>query len=312
MLAFDRIQLVILSHNRLDCLPRLFNELLLPAANNGVQVTFVDNASGSEVRQFLAQFEGTAGLQIVLLKENLGVAAGRNEGFRRCQREFAVYLDDDALVPLADLERVPAVFDELPDAAVLAFRVVHGATGVIQNEHGTARLPVGNFHGAAHAIRQVAFTRIGYLDEFCFFGAEEVEYAMRARTVGWTTIYTPEIQAAHLSLERAGRILSRRRILWARNYAMVLFRYLPYSTAGLFCVRLFAGYFYWGFRECGVGALLVPGAMVHGAIKGMMSRNPLDAAGAVFYRDPNTRPECGNVSLWSKAMRRLRRTPLSQ
>lgn len=305
MTAFDRIQLVILSHNRLDCLPRLFDELLLPAAQHGVQVTFVDNASKPEVRQLLSQFERTPGLEIILSQENLGVAAGRNLGFKCSQREFSVYLDDDALVTLDTLERVPTVFDELPSAAILAFRIVNWSSGACQNEHGSARVIVGNFHGAAHAIRRTAFAKVGYLDEFCFFGAEEIEYSMRVRVSGWTTIYIPDIQAMHFSFWRSGKYLLQRQIPWARNYAMVLFRYLPYRTASLFSLRLFVSHLLSGAKNGGIGIARLPFAMIQGMIKGIRSRNPLDAEGVAFYSDPNNRPEIGNVSITLKVLRRL-------
>ncbi len=239
MNQFNRIHLVILSHNRLDCLPRLFDELLLPAVRHSVQVTFVDNASGADVHQFLSQFENTPDLEIIMSQENLGVAGGRNLGFKRANREFVVYLDDDSLMSLDALERIPALFDELPDAGILAFRVVHGVTRDTQNEHGDQRMVVGNFHGAGHAFRRSLFDRVGYLDETCFFGAEEIEFSMRALVAGMKTIYTPEINVRRYSFRRTGKDSRQRLINWARNYAMVLFRYLPETSQNL--IRLFSG-----------------------------------------------------------------------
>ncbi len=304
MTSFDRIQLVVLSHNRLDCLPRLFDELLLPAVRHGVQVSFVDNASGVDVRQFLSQFGNTPNLEIILSQENLGVAGGRNLGFKHSRREFTVYLDDDSLMALDALERVPTAFDEIPDAGILAFRIIHGTSGASHNEHGPVRVPVGNFHGAAHAIRQAIFAKVGYLDEYCFFGGEEIEFSMRVRAAGCKTVYIPDIQAKHFVLRRSGSISLQRQIFWARNYAMVLFRYLPYSTATLFCVRLFVSHFLSGVKYAGIGIVRLPFAMIRGMLTGIRTRNPLDAEGVAFYSDPSTRPDIGNVSVTSKVLRR--------
>src|SRR4030067_3829255 len=136
MNSLHRLQLVILSHNRPDCLQRLIDELLLPAADCGAQVTVVDNASGPEVQKFLAQYAEKPNLEIIPLNENLGVAKGRNKGFSCSQRKYIAYLDDDSMMKLEDLASVPQLFDENPDAGILAFRVVHGLTGEPQNEHG--------------------------------------------------------------------------------------------------------------------------------------------------------------------------------
>jgi GT2 family glycosyltransferase len=302
---FERIQLVILSYNRLDCMPRLFDELLLPAARKGVQVTVVDNASERPLREFLSNYFDRQNIEIVLNDQNCGVAKGRNAGFKRSTREFIIYLDDDSLMQLDALERVPTIFDELPEAGILAFHVVHGVTGEAQNEHGNKRTKVGNFHGAGHAIRCSALAKAGYLDEACFFGAEEIEFTMRMLVYGLKTIYLPEIVVRHFSFPRAGKDNLGRRIYWTRNYAMVLFRYLPTVTATLFSFRLLVSYFVGTFKEIKLGAVLLFPAMIKGAITGLRSRQPLDAASVAFYAHPATRPDLGNVSISSKIRHKL-------
>jgi GT2 family glycosyltransferase len=309
MTQLDRIQLVVLSHNRMDRLPVLLHELLLPAASRGVEVTIVDNASEPAVREFLDEFSGTNNLDIVFSEENSGVAKGRNLGFRRSQREFAVYLDDDSMMHMEALERVPQIFDEIADVGVLAFQVVHGFSGQLQNEHGAERVEVGNFHGAGHAIRRTVFERIGYLDEACFFGAEEIEFTMRALANGIKTLFVPEILVEHFSMPRVSNERLYRSLYWVRNYAMVLFRYLPPRIALLFSFRLLVSHLISTFHTCKLAMPLIPLAMTAGALKGTASRNPLTAQGVAFYRDPNTRPELGNVSILSKLRRSLFSAP---
>jgi GT2 family glycosyltransferase len=283
----------------------LFDELLLPAAKRGVQVTIVDNASEVHVKQFLNQFIKIDNVEIILNDENLGVAKGRNTGFTRSNREFIVYLDDDALMALAAIKQIPSLFAELPNAGILSFCVVHGVTGDAQQAHSEERMAVGNFHGAGHAIRRALFNRVGYLDESCFFGAEEIEFSMRALASGMQTIYTSEIIVRHFSRQQAGKQRVQRRINWARNYAMVLFRYLPVAKAFLFNGRLLVSYVLSGCTGFTVGVAYLPFAIMQGAIKGLRTRNLLNAEGVAFYSNPNTRPELGNVSLASKVWCRL-------
>jgi GT2 family glycosyltransferase len=281
-------------------MPALFDQLLLPAAQKGAQVTVVDNASDQPLQQFLSQYRNVERIEIIQNTVNSGVAIGRNTGFKRSKREIVVYLDDDSLMQLDTLEQVPVIFDEFPEAGILAFRIIHGETGDPQNEHGNLRIQVGNFHGAGHAIRRSAMDKAGYLDEACFFGAEEIEFTMRLLVHGLKTIYVPEVVVRHFSLARTGSEVLKRRLNWSRNYTMVLFRYLPPMTATLFSFRLLASYLLAGLKVIKLGAVLFFPAMIAGARKGLSSRNPLDAAGVAFYSDPGTRPELGNVSVLSK------------
>ncbi len=299
---YHRIQLVILSYNRMDCLPRLFDELLLPAAQLGVQVTFVDNNSELPLQDFLREYFSVPNIEIIINNENFGVAKGRNIGFKRCQREFVVYLDDDSLIELTNLECIPDVFDNTPEAGILAFRVIHGLDECAQNDYGKETLAVGNFHGAGHAIRTDLLKEIGYLDENCFFGAEEIEFSMRALVAGMKTIYTPGILIRHYSFPRTGKDSFKRRINWARNYAMVLFRYLPFLKASLFSFRLLVSYL---VDKISVISFLIPFAMIHGGIRGLKSKNTLSAEGVAFYSNPETRPELGNLSIYSKFYKRV-------
>lgn len=297
------MHLVILSHNRPECLRRLLQDVAVPMAQRGMQVTLVDNASGRDVRTLLRAFNDIPNLEILFLGENAGVAKGRNAGFRRSTREIVVYLDDDSLIDPEVLEHVPRRFDAMPDAGILAFRVVHGESGEAQNEHGPACTMVGNFHGAGHAIRKEVLDQAGYLDETCFFGAEEVELSMHALVGGWKTVYVPDLLVRHFSVPRSGTDRVRRRVHWARNYAMVLFRYLPPRVAALFTARLLASYLWWGFKDLKFPAVVLPFAVAHGALRGIRTRNPLPPEGVAFYRNPATRPEIGNVSLMSKLLR---------
>jgi len=302
--VFERMQVVVLSHNRLDCLPGLVRDLLIPAAQQGVQITVVDNGSEKPVQEFLHTACCGQNPKVIFVGQNVGVARGRNLGFRCSNREFVVYLDDDALMDFGTLARVPPTFDEIPDAGILAFRIVHGETGLAQNDHGERRKMVGNFHGAGHAIRRKVFDDAGYLDELCFFGAEEIELSMRALTKGWKTIFVPEIVVRHFSLPRTGATRTQRRVEWARNYAMVLFRYLPQKIALLFTMRLLVSYLWWGVKDLKWGAVALPYAVANGAMRGIRTKNTLPADGVRFYHDPATRPEIGNVGIVSKILGR--------
>ena len=302
----SRVHIVILSFNRLDCLPRLFKDLLYPASERGATITFIDNASNNELRTFLKQQPTSINIQYILNNENYGVSKGRNLGFKNTKREFIVNLDDDAIMSVDDLYKIPETFDKLPDAGILAFRVHHGITGEAQNETHAFKTFVGNFHGAGHAIRSNLFSKIGYLDESCFFGAEELEFSMRARSIGFNTVFIPAINVQHFSIQRVGGENFKRRINWSKNYSKVLFRYLPLQIASLFAWRLLISYILNGFKVHHLKMAILPIAMSFGAVSGIKTRNLLNREAVKFYTNPNTTPDLGNVPLRTKLFRKIK------
>jgi GT2 family glycosyltransferase len=216
----------------------LFQEVLLPAARQNVQVTVVDNASERPVHEVLYKYRRVPNIEIVFNTENIGASGGRNTGFERTNREYCICIDDDSLISVELLERIPVWFEKLPNAGILAFRVIHGTSGEEQNKHGDSVRRVACFHGAGFAIRKEVFEKVGYWDDTVFWGGDELEYSMRVCLHHYTTIYVPDIVVMHFSMPRGGNENVKRRIMWARHYAMVLFRYLPPSTASLFAFRL--------------------------------------------------------------------------
>ena len=120
------------------------------------------------------------------------------------------------------------------------------------------------------------------------------------------TTYLPEITVRHFSFQRTGKENLHRRVEWARNYGMVLFRYLPLFTAILFSTRLLLSYILSGCKAFRFRVALLPVAMARGAVRGLRTRTLLSGAAADFYSDPATRPEIGNVSITSKVRTRVR------
>jgi len=285
----------------MDRIPHLFEKVIIPAIQKDVFVTLVDNGSSDELINYLLSFTDVDNLQIIINSKNMGVARGRNIGFKTCTRPYIVYLDDDSMIGMDDLYKIPDIFEKHPEAGILAFRVLYGDSNNSQNEHGNDSIQVANYHGAGHAIRKTLFDEIGYLDEQCFFGAEELEYSMRALSMDKKTIYIPDIIIRHYSLQHKGSVGFKRRYFWARNYAMVLFRYLPIVLAFLFSFRLMISYLWSGFKDRQhISFLILPAGMIKGALIGIITKRTLSVQGIQFYSNPATRPEIGNISLFKK------------
>lgn len=306
-LDFCAISVVILSHNRLNDLQRnvlLWCEKEIP----NLEVIVVDNGSLDGSAQFLQQLNDAGKVKAVLLDQNVGVAAGRNTGFRHARGKIIVCLDDDAYLSPTELDKVTKYFEEDKSLGVSSPSVIHAVTGERQNPHGDKPIEVANYHGAAHAFRAVALKEIGYLDEQCTFGGEELDSCIRLYDRGYRCLYTPEITAQHNSFLRKGAGGLSRSRHWVYNYARVLFKNFPRKMAVLYANRLLMTHLFHGIKRFGVvGGLEIIKADRNGRQAGMKQHQPVSDKTVQFYSNPELRPEFGNVPLVKKFMESVRR-----
>jgi GT2 family glycosyltransferase len=297
--SLNKISVVVLSYNRPEDLEGNLSTLLPGADSGELDVIVVDNASDSPTRTYLEGIKRShPGVKVVLNSSNLGVAGGRNIGFNLAAGEIVISLDDDSCMQLDDIRKVPSLFAQHPDAGILAFRVRHARTGAEENPYQNAIVPVANFHGAAHAIHRKVFEKIGYLDEECSFGGEELDYSIRCHAANLLTLYVPDIIVAHNSLVRNGAISVERRKKWLYNYNRLLFKHFPRRHAYLFAYRynfipLLSGYYTHGLSF--VPTLLKMAWAGSRAGRRAFCRVPDTTVR--FYKNPDLRPELGNVPL---------------
>jgi len=303
--------MVILSYNRFDelsrNLPRLLSERHCP---DEFEIIVVDNNSTDGSREFLIALQKEhPEIKLILNESNLGVAGGRNAGFAVAQREFVVALDDDAAIVAEDLRRVPSLFEEYPDAGVLAFRVIHPPSGEAQNPHGDVPCEVANHHGAGFAFRRSLYQMIGGIDEDCDFGAEELDFAIRIRVHGWKVLYTPEIPVYHNNFRRNPSLDQFRRIRRVYNNVRIYHKYFPrWMASRNSCRYVILAMRNW-IAEYGLqGAGEIIKKALSGRKAGISKRQPVPDATTAFYNDSTLRPEFGNVPLLYKLIERLRLT----
>jgi GT2 family glycosyltransferase len=144
------------------------------------------------------------------------------------------------------------------------------------------------------------------LDEDCFFGGEELDYSMRARSAGYLTLYVPLIVAMHNNFIRSGSEGKERQVQWVFNYTRVLFKNLPMQFAFLNSFRNLLGHIIHGSRESGIkhGISILKAAFM-GLRKGLSVHKKLSRDAVAFYRRSDIRPEFGNVPIVVKLMRYL-------
>lgn len=300
--------LIVLSHNRCEELGRNLELLLNSSLPEETELIVVDNASGDGSVALLEDLAARhSSLRLLLQSTNLGVAGGRNVGYRAARGRYLICLDDDSSLNAEnDLVKIQEAFAAHPRAGILAFRIRHLQTGEAQNDHGEQPCPVANFHGAGYALRRGLLEKVGYLDDDCTFGGEELDFSIRAHAKGFTTLYLPEVVVQHNSLVRSGGPGADRRLQWLYSYLRVLFKHFPAPLAALYGGRYLVGYCWSGYCALGIGFVLrLLGYALRGLRDGIKVYHPLPPDTLTFYRQPRLTPEFGNHSILRKIFKKL-------
>ncbi|HLF31923.1 MAG TPA: glycosyltransferase [Xanthomonadales bacterium] len=149
----------------------------------------------------------------------IGVAAGRNRGYRMGQAPVIVALDNDAVLSDAGvLTRVEQRFASDPKLGALAFAVHDynlggpdaGSWGYPWPiaSHFDQEFLAARFCGAGHAVSRAAFEASQGYDEQLFFFGEELDLSWALISLGYEIRYVPEIAVRHKSSQE-------QRISWA-------------------------------------------------------------------------------------------------
>lgn len=301
------ISIVVLSYNRLGDLRQ--NLSVWCAVNSpNLEIIVVDNGSLDGSREYLLQLYKEQRITLILTNRNLGVAAGRNAGFRVAEGEIVVCLDDDAYLLPSALAKIINYFEQNQRLGALSFSVRHAVTGEQQNPHGESSIEVANYHGAAHALRAKALMKIGFLDEECTFGGEEFDSCVRLHDKGYSCLYAPDVVALHNSFLRTGGIGLSRSCQWHYNYVRVLFKNFPDGMANVYANRLLAARLIYGWRRFGVAGISeIIKADRKGRRVGRRQQQIVSERTIQFYSNPELRPEFGNVPLTEKIISKLRK-----
>ena len=168
----------------------------------------------------------------VIEQENLGLAAGWNRGLRETSTPFVLIHNADAWVVGDAVERMLALMEESPRAAVVG-PSTRGLDGKRQQSvrgfptlwrlateyfflrklaprsRALNAFYAGGFDydrvyeaewvmGACMLVRRAAVDDVGPLDESFFLFSEETDWQYRFRQAGWTVLFCPDAEVVHV------------------------------------------------------------------------------------------------------------------
>ncbi|MCF8469395.1 MAG: glycosyltransferase family 2 protein [Parvibaculum sp.] len=296
------VSIVVLSHNRRDDLKTNLHQLLDMARACGCELIIVDNASDDGSVEMILELIGEAKeARFIRNADNLGVAGGRNSGWRVAERDYILNIDDDTFVTGEAVAALRSVLVRRPDAGIVSPRILHAETKAPQFDLGLEDCRAGNFHGACHLLRKSLVDRIGLNDEACSFGGEELDYSIRARAAGFDVLYTPLATVLHKSLVRQGKEGRARRQRWVYNFVRVYHKHFAPGFASLLTTRFVVGHLASGWRVHGLRFLpTILNAAFQGRRDGRRQYDPVPDFVVEFYKNPDLRPDAGNVPLYRK------------
>lgn len=218
------------------------------------RVTVVDNASTDGSCDGLAD---ALPLVVIRNSENRGFAAACNQGAANSRQDFLLFLNPDTrLMPgslgqpahyLREHERVGIVGIQLIDSeghvardtarAPTPFSMIGGSLGLDRLlprafpshfatdwAHDETR-EVDQVMGAFFFVRRSVFEALRGFDERFFVYYEDLDFSVRARTLGWSSVYLSAAQAFHrgqgttdAATERRMFYFARSRIVYARKH----------------------------------------------------------------------------------------------
>ena len=184
--------------------------------------------------------------------ENLGVAGGRNRGFREAVRRGADYvlsLDNDARIDENLIDALIAVAVSDPRVGVVGpktycddgsatLQCTGGSITYTQNvcaERGSGEIDRGQydkiedvdyFPGFGFMARREVFERLQYLDEtFYGYGHEDTDFCLRAARLGYRVVYVPKAVLWHRGSATIGAYSPQKKYLEAVNSVYFVRKY---------------------------------------------------------------------------------------
>lgn len=221
------IDVVVPVHNHWELTQRCLEHLRAQTVAHSV--TVADNGSTDGTPQQLRK--AFPEIRVIELGANLGFPVACNRGVRAGSGDIVVLLNNDVDCRPNFLERLVAPFAGCERLGSAAARLLTPGGERIESfglavdptfagyprlrgspaEDARLELVLVGPSGAAGAYRRRAWEEVGGLDEGVFFYGEDVDIALRLRTVGWSTAAVPDAVAIH-----AGSASAAHRSAWQR------------------------------------------------------------------------------------------------
>ncbi|MEW6554680.1 MAG: glycosyltransferase family 2 protein [Actinomycetota bacterium] len=228
-MAYD-ISVVTLNYNTRDLLEACLTSLREHGGGLRLELIVVDNASGDGSAQMVR--ERFPEVRLVESAVNVGCAAGDNLGIELASAPYVLIFDADTAARPGAIKTMLEYMEGRPDVgmvgprlvsedgtyqqschyftvfraryALLLFLTLIGSRGwgrfglyTDPSRDGSREAEVDWVYTACALIRREVFDTVGLLDEYLFFGGDDLDLCYRAAKAGWKTVYLPQAEIIH-------------------------------------------------------------------------------------------------------------------
>jgi GT2 family glycosyltransferase len=238
-----------------------------------IRITIVDNASVDGSLDALSAVEQRFPLSVIRNRENRGFAAACNQGAEGSTAELLLFLNPDTRLMPGALE-APAGFLCDPangSAGIVGIQLIDAEGRVARNcarrpgplamigqslgldrlmprlfpphfltdwDHAQTR-PVDQVMGAFCFVRGTLFTQLGGFDERFFVYYEDLDLAVRAKELGWASVYLASARAFHRAGGTTQAIPGRRLFYLTRSRILYALKHFgPLAASGVIATSL--------------------------------------------------------------------------
>lgn len=223
------VDIVIINWNSGDYLHQCIDSIFIEENISLIGTVFViDNNSSDKSLKKITSYEK---IEIIRNKENLGFAAGCNQGFKKCNSEYVLLLNPDAQLKQCTLTDCKAFLESNSQVDILGCQLINeegevgpscsrfpSPSGFLKDALGLPKLFPKIFipgilmtdfdHKQGHFVDQVMgafmfmrtsiFQKVGYFDEQFFVYFEEVDFSKRLADMGGKSYFNSNIKAIHI------------------------------------------------------------------------------------------------------------------
>lgn len=221
------LSIIIVTYNSRGHIDRCLESLVQHAPSVSHEIIVVDNASSDGTAA--AVRERWPAVRVIDAGANVGFARANNLGVRNASGELLLFLNPDTQVTRQALDRLLAVFDRQPEAAVAGPRLVDGE-GRSELSFGSMIAPFAELRqkllvkgsqrgvpllrsyveritrrprevdwvsGACMLVRRRDAEAAGLFDERYFMYGEDVDFCAAVRARGRKIVFTPDAEVVH-------------------------------------------------------------------------------------------------------------------
>ena len=228
------LSIVILSYNTKDltvaCLESVISQYKKELIDKEIEIIIVDNNSSDESAPEVLKIKNKiSNLALIQNKENMGFARGCNIGANTVKGKYILFLNSDTEVLDNGFTSMVEFLENNPQIALLG--------GKLENNDGSIQPSAGKFYnlvnliimllglerlgflrsspdniqrvdwvsGACMMVRRNVFEKLGGFDEELFMYMEDMEICFRAKKLGFSTYFFPNVKLMHKSQGSSNR-----------------------------------------------------------------------------------------------------------